>query len=100
MGFHREALGYLDHHKYLDKYHYDFKDIYGNLSGEVFQSHPVIKDKYLAFDNIVEYIAGRDYTSMDEVYRYCRKHFLLDCLFSRWSQVNTLVIEHNMIEKN
>lgn len=95
----REALAYLDHHKYIDKHHYDYKEIFGNLSCEVFQAHPVIKDKYQAIDTIIEYIAGRDYTSMDEVYRFCRKNILLDCLFSRWSQVNTLVIEHNMIQK-
>lgn len=95
----KEALGYLDHHKYSDKFHYSLQEIYGNLSGEVYQAHTYIPDKYNAFDAIANFIEEQIYTSMRAVYGFAKRRCLLDCFFTHWSKFNTLVLEHNSIQK-
>ena len=94
----KEALGYLDHHKYSDKYHYSMKEIYGNLSGEVSQAHCYIPDKYNAFYEVVNYISEQTYISMTEVIEYAKRRSIMDTLFNHWSKFNTLVIEHNNVQ--
>lgn len=94
-----EALGYLDHHKYINKHVYDVNEIYGNLPIEVYQAHEIIHDKYVAFDTLVNFIKDSDYISITEVYEHSKRKHIIETCLNHWNKLNALVLEHNAIQK-
>ena len=95
----KEALAYLDHHQYVDKYQYDYRDIFGTLPCEVREAHQHIHDKYSAFGVLYDYIQEDGYKSMSELVRFASHQHLTECMLNHWSKFNTLIMEHNALQK-
>ena len=95
----KEALKYLNHCGYPEKFQYDFDEIYGNLSCEIYQATTHIHDKYLAIDRIVNHIECCDFTSMIDIYHWCVDKKILETYFNQRGFIQSLVMEHNSILK-